>query len=458
MSNASVEDNVEVKDEDVEEQQEETKEEGVEKIEDKEEGETASADSAPIAPAPQAIQPVAGGVPQNPFAHYPPYQYPFPGGGPFADFSQQQQTQSVNYVDASHLPDPPPDTRRNRGGVTEPFPEKLHRMLENAEMVGKADVVSFFPHGRAFAIHKPRRFVSEIMPKFFRQSRMTSFQRQLNLYGFRRISQGPDNGGYYHELFLKGRSGLCVNMKRTKVKGTSKLKRDPESEPNFYVMRGVGPMASMGLPIVPPAALSAAPEGNSSVTPAADDAVENTVTPGEDTKPGVTEPAQEAESTSAPESAAPVPTAVGPVMPAGMPPGYPYAYPYPPYHLPPHMMAPPYTVAQSPLSGDGYTPSQTPGAHGQPIAMYPPYGPPPPYPYAAYYTPWGVPAPPYVPGVPPAAAPVTAAPTAETAPTEEDAKKSEEGNTPSPESDPVETTPAESAAVESTSAENTASV
>jgi len=103
-----------------------------------------------------------------------------------------------------------------------------------------ADIVSFFAHGRAFAIHKPRRFVSDIMPKFFRQTRLTSFQRQLNLYGFRRISQGPDNGGYYHELFLKGRPRLCVNMKRTKVKGTSKLKRDPETEPNFYAMRPVG--------------------------------------------------------------------------------------------------------------------------------------------------------------------------------------------------------------------------
>ncbi len=99
------------------------------------------------------------------------------------------------YADASQMNDPSPDTRRNRGGVTEPFPEKLHRMLDAAEREGLSDVVSFFPHGRAFAIHKPRRFVSEMMPRFFRQSRLTSFQRQLNLYGFRRISQGPDNGG-----------------------------------------------------------------------------------------------------------------------------------------------------------------------------------------------------------------------------------------------------------------------
>ena len=58
-------------------------------------------------------------------------------------------------------------------------------MLEVTEREGLADVVSFFSHGRAFAIHKPRRFVQEIMPRFFRQTRLTSFQRQLNLYGKR---------------------------------------------------------------------------------------------------------------------------------------------------------------------------------------------------------------------------------------------------------------------------------
>jgi hypothetical protein len=144
-------------------------------------------------------------------------------------------SQHSGYSDASVMADPAPDTRRNRGGVTEPFPEKLHRMLEATEREGLSDVVSFFSHGRAFSIHKPRRFVAEIMPRFFRQTRLTSFQRQLNLYGFRRISQGPDNGGYYHELFLKGRQGLCVNMKRTKVKGDNKQKRDPDAERKYSV-------------------------------------------------------------------------------------------------------------------------------------------------------------------------------------------------------------------------------
>lgn len=112
------------------------------------------------------------------------------------------------YIDASALKDPDPslfERRRTRGGVTEPFPEKLHRMLQELEESGNADIISFFPHGRAFGVHKPEKFVNEVLPKWFKQTRLSSFQRQLNLYGFTRISSGPDAGGYYHELFLKGR-------------------------------------------------------------------------------------------------------------------------------------------------------------------------------------------------------------------------------------------------------------
>jgi len=87
-------------------------------------------------------------------------------------------TNPYHYNDASAMNDPVPDTRRNRGGVTEPFPEKLHRMLEQTEREGRRDIVSFFSHGRAFAIHKPKKFQDEIMPRFFKQTRLTSFQRQ----------------------------------------------------------------------------------------------------------------------------------------------------------------------------------------------------------------------------------------------------------------------------------------
>ena len=117
-------------------------------------------------------------------------------------------------------------SRRMRGGVIEPFPEKLHRLLLEVEAAGRGDVISFVASGRAFAIHKPEKFFKEIVPLYFRQSRLSSFKRQLNLYGFELINTGPARGGYYHELFVKDRPELCRRMRRVAVKVTPK-KVDP---------------------------------------------------------------------------------------------------------------------------------------------------------------------------------------------------------------------------------------
>ena len=110
-------------------------------------------------------------------------------------------------------------------------------MLDKIEDDGHADIVSWQPHGRCFVVHKPREFVETLMPTYFRQTKLSSFQRQLNLYGFSRITKGCDKGGYYHELFLRGRTWLCNRMSRTRVKGTGvRTASSPETEPNFYAM------------------------------------------------------------------------------------------------------------------------------------------------------------------------------------------------------------------------------
>jgi hypothetical protein len=164
--------------------------------------------------------------------------------------STSRKQKNGMYFDTSVLADPDPlstSNRRPKGGVTEPFPEKVHRMLSEAEENGNEDNVSFFPHGRAFAIHKPEEFVRDIMPNYFRQSRMSSFQRQLNLYGFTRITSGPDEGGYYHELFLQGRPALCVHMHRVGVphgpasdgSGRRGPRGPTHADPDFYAMAAI---------------------------------------------------------------------------------------------------------------------------------------------------------------------------------------------------------------------------
>jgi len=131
---------------------------------------------------------------------------------------------------------------KSRGGITTPFPMQLHDMLQHAEGRGYSDVVSWQPHGRAFHVHDPARFVGEVMPMFFRQTRMSSFQRQLSLYGFLRLTRkGEDHGGYYHELFLRGMPHLCHRMQRTRIKGYwVRQSSSPETEPDFSKMSVVG--------------------------------------------------------------------------------------------------------------------------------------------------------------------------------------------------------------------------
>lgn len=121
----------------------------------------------------------------------------------------------------------PPDRRRK--GRTGTFPQKLHQMLSDLErQEGGSEIASFLPHGRAFAIHKPREFVKQVMTRYFRMSRFSSFQRQLNLYDFQRITEGPDKGAYFHELFVPGRPILSTMMKRNKIKGVKNLQQKEE--------------------------------------------------------------------------------------------------------------------------------------------------------------------------------------------------------------------------------------
>eukprot|EP00523_Entomoneis_sp_CCMP467_P000215 CAMPEP_0168758160 /NCGR_PEP_ID=MMETSP0724-20121128/21556_1 /TAXON_ID=265536 /ORGANISM="Amphiprora sp., Strain CCMP467" /LENGTH=497 /DNA_ID=CAMNT_0008807027 /DNA_START=172 /DNA_END=1665 /DNA_ORIENTATION=+ len=125
---------------------------------------------------------------------------------------------------------------KSRGGITTPFPMQLHDMLQHAESRFLAT------DGRAFHVHDSGRFVAEVMPLFFRQTRMSSFQRQLSLYGFLRLTRkGTDHGAYYHELFLRGMPHLCHRMQRTRIKGYwVRQSSSPETEPDFSKMPVVG--------------------------------------------------------------------------------------------------------------------------------------------------------------------------------------------------------------------------
>lgn len=94
------------------------------------------------------------------------------------------------------------------------FPRKLHAMLEDAGEQNMEGIVSWQPSGKSFKVLQPKRFADEIMQKYFNQSKYKSFQRQLNIYGFRRIHHGPNMGGYQHKHFVRHSLDECDQVVR----------------------------------------------------------------------------------------------------------------------------------------------------------------------------------------------------------------------------------------------------
>lgn len=94
------------------------------------------------------------------------------------------------------------------------FPQKLHILLRDEKSCGNECIISWQYHGRAFKVNNKKRFVEEVLPKYFGHSTYTSFQRQLNMYCFHRIRSGPDKGAYHHELFLRDRPEYCQDITR----------------------------------------------------------------------------------------------------------------------------------------------------------------------------------------------------------------------------------------------------
>jgi len=73
-------------------------------------------------------------------------------------------TYTDHFHDPKVLPNKATDKKfASRGGVTTPFPVKLHNMLSSGEDL--EHIVEWQPHGRAFLIREKDTFVSEIMPK-----------------------------------------------------------------------------------------------------------------------------------------------------------------------------------------------------------------------------------------------------------------------------------------------------
>lgn len=131
------------------------------------------------------------------------------------------------------------------------FPVKFHRIIERSQVDGYSGIISWLPHGRAFQIFDTKKFL-DVACRYFFLSKYTSFQRQLNTYGFRkmvRLSYPSKRCRhiYCHELFMRGRHDLCKGILRLEFKPIF----DPVDEPDFSKFEPLDDIAAASMEQIP---------------------------------------------------------------------------------------------------------------------------------------------------------------------------------------------------------------